>query len=135
MTATLSHPSSAAAAGDYALSSAMALIIAAGSVLSAGLVTSAAVGNDVNAADKTVMVSAENVANDRLAADSTTRAVMDATLTDDDEKRLRFAPLSLLGVAAGASAGAGYAVALTSMPEGTAAVDSDAEEVKANPAA
>ena len=86
VTATLSHPSSAATAGDFTLSSANTLTIAAGGTTSTGTVTITAEDNAVDAADKTVTVSG-TAENDGPASDGM-GAVASATLTiaDEDEK-------------------------------------------------
>ena len=136
VTATLSHrsvanttvtvtasPVAPATAGDYTLSpSANTLVIAAGSISSAGTVTIAARTNNVASGDKAVTVSA-SVANARATADGTlaSMAVTRATLTiaDDDEKGLTFDPATVL-VPAGTTAT--YTIALTSMPTGTVTV-------------
>ena len=93
VTATLSHPSSAATtitvsaapgtnavAGDYTLSAATTLTIAANATTSSGTVTIEAVDNDVAAADKTVTVS--GMAANSQGAGSVTGATL--TLTDDE---------------------------------------------------
>ena len=130
VTATLSHPSSAATTvtvtaspvspaveGNYMLSMATVLTIAASATESTGVVTVAAVDNRVDAADKTVTVSgtAEN--------DQGIGAVTDATLTitDDDEKGLEFNPAAV-AEAPRAGAAATYTVKLTSMPTATVTV-------------
>ena len=158
VTATLSHPSSAATtvavsaapvapavAGDFTLSAATMLTIAAGSIASTGTVTVAAVDNDVDAPDRTVTVSG-TAANSRAGGDGMDMTVTAATLTiaDDDEKGLAFAdgagrafaPPSPLAVAEGDPAGAPYTVTLTSRPSGTVtvAVASDHAEVEVSPA-
>ena len=157
VTATLSHPSSAATtvtvsaapvapavAGDFTLSAATMLTIAAGSIASTGTVTVTAVDNRVDAADKTVAVSG-TAANSRAGGDGMDMTVTAATLTiaDDDEKGLAFAdgagrafaPPSPLAVAEGDPAGAPYTVTLTSRPVGTVtvAVASDNAEVEVSP--
>ena len=158
VTATLSHPSSAATtvavsaapvapavAGDYSLSAATMLTIAAGSIASTGTVTVTAKNNDVDAPDRTVAVSG-TAANSRAGGDGMDMTVTAATLTlaDDDEKGLAFvdgagrafAPPSPLTVAEGDPAGARYTVTLTSRPVGTVtvAVASDNAEVEVSPA-
>ena len=131
VTARLSHPSSAdttvtvtaspvessgAVAGDYTLSSANTLTIAAGSISSGGVVTITARNNDVDAAsDKTVTVSGD--AENGMGVGAVTGAVLE--IADDDEKGFEFNPETVL-VAAGATAT--YTVALTSMPAGTVTV-------------
>ena len=132
VTARLSHPSSAdttvtvtaspvessgAVAGDYTLSSANTLTIAAGSISSGGVVTITARNNDVDAAsDKTVTVSGSAENDQGIGA--VTGA--DLTLTDDDEKGLTFDPATATLVAEGGSVS--YRAALTSMPTGTVTV-------------
>ena len=72
VTASLSHPSSVATtvavsvspdspavAGDYEISANQELTIAAGQTASTGVVTVTGVGNDVDAADRTVQVKGE----------------------------------------------------------------------------
>ena len=94
VTARLDRPSSAdttvtvsaapvapAASGDYALSSNLTLAIPAGATESAGLVTLAAVDNDVDAPDRTVTVSAAATNDQGIVAP---RAVA-LTIADDDE--------------------------------------------------
>ena len=158
VTATLSHPSSAATtvavsaapvapavAGDFTLSAATMLTIAAGSIASTGTVTVTAVDDDVDAADRTVTVSG-TAANSRAGGDGMDMTVASAELTiaDDDERGLAFAdgagrafaPPSPLAVAEGDPAGAPYTVTLTSRPVGTVtvAVASDHAEVEVSPA-
>ena len=135
VTATLSGVSSAAVtvtvgaaavapavSGDYTLSSATTLTIAAGSMASVGTVTIAANDNKVDAANKRVTVSGV-AQNARAAADSATVAVTAAelTITDDDEKGLVLRPAELLEVTEG-GAPVAYTVALTSEPVGAVAV-------------
>ena len=138
VSATLSHPSSAATtitvsaapgtnavAGDYTLSAAMTVTIAARNISSSGTVTIAAVDNDVDAEDKTVTVSG-TAANSQGAG-----TVTGASLTiRDDEKGLAFARAEdpdfdrsrVLEVTEGNPDGTGYTVALTSWPTGTVTV-------------
>ncbi len=135
VTARLSHPSSAdttvtvtaspvspAVEGNYTLSMATILTIAASATESTGVVTIAAVDNKVDADDKTVRVSG-TAANSRAAADSTTMTVTDATLTitDDDEKGLTFDPAAVVEVGEGARQ-ASYTVRLNSEPTGPVTV-------------
>ena len=93
VTATLSHPSAApttltvsaspvvpAAAGDFTLSSANTLTVAAGSTTSAGTVTVTANDNRVDAANKSVTVSATATGGNGVAAPSAATL----TLTDDE---------------------------------------------------
>ncbi len=135
VTARLSHPSSAdttvtvtaspvspAVEGNYTLSMATILTIAASATESTGVVTIAAVDNKVDADDKTVRVSGTAV-NSRAAADSTTMTVTDATLTitDDDEKGLTFDPAAVVEVGEGARQ-ASYTVRLNSEPTGPVTV-------------
>ena len=84
-------PVAPAVAGDYALSAAATLTIAAGQTTSTGVVTIAAVNNDVDAADKTVTVSAtaENTQG-VTAPDSAT-----LTITDDDAPALSIGDASM----------------------------------------
>ena len=154
VTARLSHPSSAdttvtvtaspvspAVAGDFTLSTAATLTIAAGSISSGGVVTITANHDTVDTPNKMVRVSAMgNPGNSRATADSMTMTVTAATLTirDIDEK-------GLLLIAAGTTAGvvavdvvgggAGYTVELTSQPTGpvTVAVTSDNDDVSVDP--
>ena len=140
VTATLSQPSVAATtvtvaavpeapavAGDFTLSAAKTLTIAAGSTTSAGVVTVTAKNNDVDAADKTVTVSG-TAQNARAADDSMTVAVTPAelTITDDDEKGFAFAPAEFIEVTEG-GAPVAYTVALTSEPVGEVTVTVTAE--------
>ena len=135
VTATLSGVSSAAVtvtvgaaavapavSGDYTLSSATTLTIAAGSMASVGTVTIAANDNKVDAANKRVTVSGTAM-NARAAADSAPVAVTAAelTITDDDEKGFVLTPAELLEVTEG-GAPVAYTVALTSEPVGAVAV-------------
>ena len=153
VTATLSHPSSAETAVTVTASpvspaveadftrTGNTLTIAATTTTSTGLVTITARNNDIDADDKTVMVSG-TAANSRAAADSMTVAVTDATLTitDDDEKGLLFiaAGTTASVVKVGSSRQASYTVALTSQPTGpvTVAVVAQGEtqgDVRAEP--
>ena len=133
VTAALSHPSSAettvtvsvapvspAVEGDFSLSPADTLTIAAGGTTSTGLVTVTAVNNDVDADDKTVTVSG-TAANSRAGGDGMDMTVTAATLTiaDDDEKGLAFSSEALV-VAAGSSTS--WTVELTSEPTGDVTV-------------
>ena len=93
VTATLSHPSSAATTltvspipGAYTAGSDATIVIAAGRTANASdTAMVAAVDNTTDEPDRTATVTA-TVANDRAAADSTTMAVTGAalTLTDDE---------------------------------------------------
>ncbi len=154
VTARLSHPSSAdttvtvtaspvspAVAGDFTLSTAATLTIAAGSISSGGVVTITANHDTVDTPNKMVRVSAMgNPGNSRATADSMTMTVTAATLTirDIDEKGLL---LIAAGTTAGvvavdvAGGGAGYTVELTSQPTGpvTVAVTSDNDDVSVDP--
>ena len=158
VTATLSHPSvadtavtvtvapvvaSGAVAGDYTLSMATMLTIAATATESTGVVTIAAVDNKVDADDKTVTVSG-TAANSRAAADSMTVAVTGADLTiTDDEKGLAFAVAGTSATVLEVTAGEDktYTVKLTSMPSGpvtvavTASPASRSTDVTVRPAA
>ena len=133
VTARLSHPSSAdttvtvtaspvessgAVAGDYTLSSANTLTIAAGSISSGGVVTITARNNDVDAADKTVTVSAGNVDNDQGIG-----AVTSATLTiaDDDDRGFAFDPATATLVPEEGDS-VSYTAKLTSRPAGTVTI-------------
>ena len=137
VTATLSHPSSAATtvtvtaspgenavAGDYTLSMARMLTIAAGATRSAGVVTITAEHDHEDTPNKTVRVSAlGNPANSRAAADGTTLAVTAATLTirDVDDRGFAFDPEGPVLAAVGGAA-ATYTAKLTSKPTATVTV-------------
>ncbi len=136
VTATLSHPSSAdttvtvevspgenAVAGDYTLSMATMLTIAATATKSTGVVTITARNNDVDADDKTVTVSVATVGNSRAEADSTTFGMTSATLTiaDDDDRGFAFVPEGPVLAAVGGAA-ATYTAKLTSKPTATVTV-------------
>ena len=128
VTAALSHPSSAettvtvsvapvspAVGGDFSLSPADTLTIAAGGTTSTGLVTVTAVNNDVDADDKTVTVS--GTGQNGMGVGAVASAAL--TLTDDDEKGLAFSSEALV-VAAGSSTS--WTVELTSEPTGDVTV-------------
>ncbi len=144
VTATLSRPSSAettvtvsvapvspAVEGDFSLSPADTLTIAAGGTTSTGLVTVTAVNNDVDAPDKTVTVS--GTAQNGMGVGVVSSVTL--TLTDDDEKGLAFSSAALV-VAAGSSTT--WTVELTSEPTGdvTVAISSpdDAAGLTVDPA-
>ncbi len=82
---------SPAAAGDFALSENTTLTIAAGSTTSTGAVTITAVDNDVDAANKTVTVSAAATGGNGVA----NPANAPLTITDDDERGINVAPVTL----------------------------------------
>ena len=131
-------PVSPAVAGDFTLSAAATLTIAAGATTSAGLVTVTATDNAVDAADKTVTVSGTAV-NAQATMDGEIVDVTDATLTiaDDDEKGLLFlaagTTASVVEVASGSRA-ASYTVALNSQPTGPVTVTvAAAGDVRAAP--
>ena len=109
-------PVAPATAGDFMLSSANTLTVAAGSTTSAGTVTVTANDNRVDAEDKAVRVSGTAV-NSRAATDGTTMAVTDATLTieNDDKKGFVFDPAALVVTAGGSTS---WTVKLTSAPDG-----------------
>ena len=152
VTATLSHPSSAATtvtvtaspvspavAGDFTLSTAATLTIAAGSISSGGVVTITANHDTVDTPNKTVRVSAMgNPGNSRATADSMTMTVTAATLTirDIDEKGLAFAvggdPAATL-VAAGGSGS--WTAVLTSEPTAavTVSISTDNDDLTISP--
>ena len=122
VTASLSHasgrstavtvsasPDSPATSSDYSLSSNKVLMIAAGSTASTGTVTITGVDNDIDAADKTVMVKGD--AENTLAV--TGPADVTLTLEDDDERGVKVS-VTALGVAEGESAS--YTLVLTSQP-------------------
>ncbi len=121
-------PVSPAVAGDFTLSGATTLTIAAGATTSTGPVTVTAVDNAVDAADKTVTVSA-TASGGHGVADPADRTL---TIEDDDER----------GITVSAAAGgvtvaeaddpqtqgatenqATYTVALDSQPTGTVTID------------
>ena len=105
-------PVSPAVAGDYTLSTANTLTIAAGATTSTGAVTVTAVDNNVDAADKSVTVSVTVAGGNGVTAPSS----QTLTITDDDVKGFAFTP-EVLEVTEG-STGVEYAVALTSEPVG-----------------
>ena len=135
VTARLSHPSSAdttvtvtaspvspAVAGDFTLSTAATLTIAAGSISSTGVVTIAARRHDFkDTPNKTVTVATLTVDNSRATADSTTMTVTAATLTirDIDERGVVFDPAAVV-VAPGTSTF--YTAKLKSRPTATVTV-------------
>ena len=159
VTATLSHPSvepttvtvmaapvSPAVAGDFMLSTATTLTIAAGATTSTGTVTITAEDNAVDADDKTVRVSG-TATNDGPASDGM-GVVAEAkgatlTITDDDEKGLAFAVAGTSATVLEVTAGEDktYTVKLTSMPSGpvtvavTASPASRSTDVTVRPAA
>ena len=128
VTASLSHassvatmvtvsvsPDSPAVAGDYALSANTTLTIPAGETASTGAVTVTGVGNDVDAADKTVRV--------RGTADNTvgTSGPAEVTLTlEDDDTRGVTVSKTELEVDEGDEGS--YTVVLTSEPTGQVVV-------------
>ena len=127
MSATLSHPSSAATtvtvsaladAYSVAPGSGATIVVAAGSTTSADTATIAAVNNDVDAADNVVTV-AGTAANDQGAGTVTGASL---TLTDDDTARLEVSPSTsstsrLRTTESGGTAA--FTVALSSKPTGT----------------
>ena len=128
----MAEPVAPATAGDYTLSpSASTLIIAAGSISSTGVVTITSARHDpVDTPNKAVTVSVDRVDNSRATTNGTTLATTAATLTirDIDEKGFVFNPAALVVAAEGSTS---WTVKLTSEPEGTVTVASDAEEVMA----
>ena len=125
VTATLSAESSAAVtltvgaaagtgavAADFALSTAKTLTIAAGATTSTGTVTVTAVDNDVDAANKSVTVSATVTGGNGVAAPSD----VTLTLTDDDTAGVTFNPTTLTVTEQGASQS--FTVVLDSEPTG-----------------
>ena len=124
VTATLDHASSEstvvtvsavalapALVGDFTLSSGTMLTIAAGATDSTGAVTLTAVNNNVDAADKTVTVSA-SVVNGQGAAEPANVAL---TIQDDDTLGVTVSPPSL-NITEGASGT--YTVKLDTQPTG-----------------
>ena len=112
VTATLSAVSSAAVtltvgaaagtgavAADFSLSTAKTLTIAAGATASTGTVTVTAADNDVDAANKSVTVSATVTGGNGVAAPSS----VTLTLTDDDTAGITFSPATLTLTEQGAS--------------------------------
>ena len=112
VTATLSAVSSAAVtltvgaaagtgavAADFTLSTAKTLTIAAGATTSTGTVKVTAVDNDVDAANKSVTVSATVTGGNGVAAPSD----VTLTLTDDDTAGITFSPTTLTLTEQGAS--------------------------------
>ena len=125
VTATLSAESSAAVtltvgaaagtgavAADFALSTAKTLTIAAGATTSTGTVTVTAADNDVDAANKSVTVSATVTGGNGVAAPSD----VTLTLTDDDTAGVTFNPTTLTVTEQGASQS--FTVVLDSEPTG-----------------
>ena len=112
-------PVSPALAGDYSLSANKTLTIASGSTTSTGVVTITAVNNDVDAADKTVTVSATAAnAQGITAPDDAT-----LTITDDDAPSLSVADASVAEGNAGTSATLTFTVTLS--PAATLPVTAD----------
>ncbi len=113
-------PVSPAVAGDFALSPAPTLTIAAGATTSTGTVTVTAVDNAVNAADKTVTVSATAAGGHGVSAPSD----VTLTLTDDDTPGIAVVPATATDAAVrplrtSESGGtATFTVALTTRPTG-----------------
>ena len=125
VTATLSAVSSAAVtltvgaaagtgavAADFSLSAAKTLTIAAGATTSTGTVTVTAADNDVDAANKSVTVSATVTGGNGVAAPSD----VTLTLTDDDTAGVTFNPTTLTVTEEGASQS--FTVVLDSEPTG-----------------
>ena len=125
VTATLSAVSSAAVtltvgaaagtgavAADFSLSAAKTLTIAAGATTSTGTVTVTAADNDVDAANKSVTVSATVTGGNGVAAPSD----VTLTLTDDDTAGVTFSPTTLTVTEQGASQS--FTVVLDSEPTG-----------------
>ena len=125
VTATLSAVSSAAVtltvgaaagtgavAADFSLSTAKTLTIAAGATTSTGTVTVTAADNDVDAANKSVTVSATVTGGNGVAAPSD----VTLTLTDDDTAGVTFNPTTLTVTEQGASQS--FTVVLDSEPTG-----------------
>ena len=131
VTATLSHPSAApttltvtaspvspAVAGDFTLSSANTLTVAAGSTTSSGAVTVTANDNRVDATDKSVTVSA-TPANGR-GTGAVTAATL--TLTDDDTAAIVASRTS--GLATTEAGGTDtFTVTLATRPAGDVRID------------
>ena len=135
VTATLSGPSSEAVtvtvaasavspavAGDFTLSAATTLTLAAGQTTSAGLVTVTANGNDVDAANKSVTVSGTATGGNSVANPSAATL----TLTDDDTAGVSVSPSTsttnrLRTTESGGTAT--FTVALDSEPTGDVALD------------
>ena len=119
-----------AASGDFALSSATELTIAAGETTSTGTVTITANDNDVDAPDKSVTVSGE-------ATGDVVEDPPDVTLTllNDDMAGFVFEPSGSLTVAAGGAAST-YTAKLSSEPTGavTVSIASDNDDVTVSPA-
>ena len=118
-------PVSPAVAGDFALSPAPTLTIAAGATTSTGTVTVTAVDNAVNAADKTVTVSATAAGGHGVSAPS----AVTLTLTDDDTPGIAVVPATATDAAVRplrtTESGdmATFTVALTSRPTGAVVLD------------
>ncbi len=133
-------PVAPAVAGDFTLSAAATLTIAAGETTSTGLVTVTAVNNAVDADNKTVTVSgtavnAQATMNNEIVDVDDDDAKL--TIVDDDEKGLLFlaagTTASVVEVASGSRA-ASYTVALNSQPTGPVTVTvAAAGDVRAAP--
>ncbi len=131
VTATLSHPSAApttltvsaspvspAVAGDFTLSSANTLTVAAGSTTSAGTVTVTANDNNVDADNKSVTVTAT------LANGRGTGAVTAATLTLTDDDTAAIVASRTSGLATTEDGGTDtFTVTLATRPTGDVRID------------
>ena len=116
---------SPAAAGDFTLSGTI-LTIAAGATESTGAVTITAVDNDVDAANKTVTVSATVTGGNGVAKP----AAVTLTITDDDTRGISVSPVSLTLAEADNPSTQNtsehqktYSVELDSQPTGTVTVN------------
>ena len=127
VTATLSHPSSAATTvtvtpvtGFYTVGSDATIVIAAGETANAtDTVTIAAVDNDTDAPDRAGTVTA-TITNDRATADGTTMAVSGGALTIGDDDAAPNATLSLNPSSVSENGGAATVTATLSHPSSAA---------------
>ena len=127
VTATLSHPSSAATTvtvtpvtGFYTVGSDTTIVIAAGETANAtDTVTIAAVDNDTDAPDRAGTVTA-TITNDRATADGTTMAVSGGALTIGDDDAAPNATLSLNPSSVSENGGAATVTATLSHPSSAA---------------
>ena len=127
VTATLSHPSSAATTvtvtpvtAFYTVGSDTTIVIAAGETANAtDTVTIAAVDNDTDAPDRAGTVTA-TITNDRATADGTTMAVSGGALTIGDDDAAPNATLSLNPSSVSENGGAATVTATLSHPSSAA---------------
>ena len=144
VTATLSHPSSAATTvtvtpvtGFYTVGSDTTIVIAAGETANAtDTATVTAVDDAIDNAPNRAGTVTATITNDRATADGTTMTVSGGTLTltDDDTAGFVFDPAGSLTVTAGGTAST-YTVKLSSKPTGavTVSIASDNDDVTVSP--